>query len=181
MADLDADGILDLVSGSWPGEVYWFRGKGSGEYEPGAQIVGHDGWPLNPGAGVEDRAGQGITITGDASYEQIEGSTESEVSFRGKSYRSTPAKPVYTTGCATHVCPVDWEGDGDIDLIIGDIRGQIHLARAKAPLEFEAVELLPINVVGDAGPAAADWDGDGDFDLLIGSDDGSVVWFENLS
>ena len=30
--DLDGDGIGDLLTGSWPGELYFFKGKGKGEF-----------------------------------------------------------------------------------------------------------------------------------------------------
>lgn len=34
MADLNANGRLDLISGSWPGAIYWFPGLAEGEGEP---------------------------------------------------------------------------------------------------------------------------------------------------
>ena len=35
-ADLDGDGILDVISGSyWPGDITWFRGLGDGKYAKG--------------------------------------------------------------------------------------------------------------------------------------------------
>ena len=43
--DLDNDGLQDLVSGSWPGEVYWFRFGGSGLEPSGrrpAVVIQHD-------------------------------------------------------------------------------------------------------------------------------------------
>ena len=30
--DLDGDGVTDLLSGSWPGEIFFFRGKGKGDF-----------------------------------------------------------------------------------------------------------------------------------------------------
>ena len=33
--DLDHDGTLDILSGSWPGEIYWFRGLGQGKFRKG--------------------------------------------------------------------------------------------------------------------------------------------------
>ena len=31
--DLNGDGHLDIISGSWPGELFYFRGKGKGDFE----------------------------------------------------------------------------------------------------------------------------------------------------
>jgi hypothetical protein len=82
----------------------------------------------------------------------------------------------------------DWDGDGDLDLIVGEIGGTVSLVpnegTAKAyrfgketPLEAGG---KPLKVEGDAGPFVADWDGDGKPDLLVGAGDGSVTLFRNV-
>jgi hypothetical protein len=86
-------------------------------------------------------------------------------------------------------CAVDFDADGDFDLLVGNIAGRVILIRNDGTAqrwafgsERTAIEAggRPIDVGGgDAGPSVADWDGDGRFDLIVGSGDGSVWLFRN--
>lgn len=138
--DLDGDGISDILSGSWPGQLYFFKGLGKGKFAAKQTI--------------KDKSGNDIKLES-----------------------------------ASTVFAVDWNGDGKLDLLIGDVRGRVHLmlnqAVASAPTFAEAVELeadgKPIQVAGgDSHPIAADWDGDKLLDLVVGCGDGSVLFYKNV-
>jgi hypothetical protein len=128
---------MDVVSGSWPGEVWFFRGQGDGKFAAGEQLKDQNGKPLNAGSG-------------------------------------------------SSVFAVDWDGDGRLDLLLGNVLGEVYFLPnegGKTPT-FGAARRVeaagqPLKVSGDAAPVAADWDGDGRLDLIVGAEDGSVVWYRN--
>jgi len=149
--DFDGDGIVDLISGSYdPGELYWFKGLGSGRFEKRRTICGRDGKPV---VRVPDQ--------------------KQDVESFG-----------------SWVDAVDWDADGDLDLVFGGFGGEVVLrvneGTRTAPLYATsnvAVEAdgKPLAVPGSHGAiVAADWDGDGLFDLVLGSANGGVYWCRNV-
>ena len=187
VVDLNNDGHNDLLSGSWPGEIFFFKGGEGRSFAAPEMIKNKDGEIINIGGGVrEDRTGMGhILIAGNAKFERTSEGTF--VNYHGQRFKSTPDKPYAITGTASTARAADWDGDGDHDLIIGDIRGKVYLVPNEGTPEsyaFGKEEQLraggkPIDVTRGAGPFAADWDGDGDLDLLVGADNGSVSLYRN--
>ena len=88
-------------------------------------------------------------------------------------------------GLASAVALADWNRDGKIDLIVGNIDGEVSFL----PNQSKDRELFfgpgqpvvaggqKIDVKSDAGPLVADWNGDGIPDLLLGATDGSVTFY----
>jgi len=143
-------------------------------------IKDKDGKIINIGGGIRKRGFDGgISIAGNAKFETTPEGTF--VSYQGKRIESTPEKPIGITGTASAAHAADWDGDGDYDLIIGDIRGKVYLIPNEGTPESYAFgkEKQLASVKSRAGPFTADWDGDGDLDLLVGADDGSVSLFRN--
>jgi hypothetical protein len=138
LVDLDGDGRTDVISGSWPGEIYFFRRQADGTFAAGTPLKDRHGRPLN-------------------------------------------------VGSASAAFAVDWDGNGTIDLLVGNVLGEVYFI----PNEGKGKELAfgtprrleaggqPLKVNGDAAPVAADWDGDGRLDLIVGAEDGSVTWYRN--
>jgi hypothetical protein len=184
--DLDGDGIKDILSGSWPGEIFLFRGRRDGTFAPPEKLKDKDGKVINVGGSVHETA-DSITITGDAQFK--EDKDGHYVEFNGKVYRDTEKKQVLVTGCASALAVADWNGDGLLDLIVGDIRGHVSVYLNEGsrqqyafgkPVRLKANGKEIMVPHGDAGPCVADWDGDGLADLIVGCGDGSVIFYRNI-
>ena len=90
---------------------------------------------------------------------------------------------------------IDWDKDGDVDLICGDEDGrvafientttQILKADSKVPFFAEPryfqQEADQVKFGALVTPVGYDWDGDGDTDLICGNTAGYVAFIENLS
>ena len=87
---------------------------------------------------------------------------------------------------------IDWDKDGDFDLIVGDEDGRVALIENSgklardctpqflAPRYFQQ-EANDVKCGALATPVGFDWDGDGDTDIVSGNTAGYIVFFENLS
>jgi hypothetical protein len=97
----------------------------------------------------------------------------------------------------------DWEGDGDLDFIVGNEIGYVHLieniSRGGRTM-FQTARLIrltdgtpmyvarwhfiddadPEKALGQSKPTVVDWDGDGDLDILVGNNSNRIAYFENV-
>lgn len=184
--DLNNDGHMDLLSGSWPGEIFLFKGGPDRTFDKPVMLKDKQGEIINIGGGISERQNGGVLITGSAKFETTDEGTF--VVYRGKRIKSSPDKPAATTGSASTVRAVDWDGDGDLDFIVGNIKGDVVWVPNEgtpkdyafgAPVQLKA-DNQPLKASsGRAGPFVADWDGDGDLDLLVGAENGSVSFYKN--
>lgn len=85
-----------------------------------------------------------------------------------------------------HLTPsvVDWDKDGDLDLIVGDKHGYINLYMNEAGRgEVKILEYAgrlkkkngrDVDIGSMSTPCATDWDEDGDWDIVCGNSDGLI-------
>ena len=91
-----------------------------------------------------------------------------------------------TKNICTRPIAVDWDADGDLDLVVGNFEGSFYVFQGEGKGKFlpKPESILsggsPLKVRGaHSDPFVIDWDGDGDLDLLSGSSSGGVYWAEN--
>jgi len=167
--DFDNDDILDFISGSYdPGNVYLFRGAGNGKYEAIEEIL--------------DKAGQPVVHhpVEFAKYEQLKNDANAD---------QDALIELQVASFGSWVAPVDWEADGDLDLLIGSFAGELFRrinegTRSNPVYGLESIPVEadgePLKVHAHADPVVADWNSDGTWDLVVSSGDGSVGWYENV-
>ena len=86
---------------------------------------------------------------------------------------------------------IDWDRDGDVDLVVGDEDGRVALVEHSGRVVDGLPRFLPpvyfrqqadeVKFGALATPVGFDWDGDGDDDILCGNTAGQVAFIENLS
>jgi hypothetical protein len=201
LVDLDGDGILDIVSGSWPGELYFFKGKGKGEYAAGEKLKDKNGNVIKLGSASTVFA---VDWNGDGKLDLLIGCIEGDVYLmlnegEGKNYAfGAPQKLAAADGAIkaphgdSHPIAADWDRDGKLDLILGCGDGSVvwyrNVGTSKEPKLAAAQTLVPKSTLewskglreGQHGVRAkvcvVDWNGDGWLDLVVG--DFGVVYGE---
>ncbi|RMG38667.1 MAG: hypothetical protein D6725_06725 [Planctomycetota bacterium] len=145
LADFDGDGDLDLLCGEFLDGFTYFENRGTRRvprFARGRRLLGEDGRRL-----------------------------------------AMDLQMITPTAC-------DWDGDGDMDLVVGDEDGRVALVehtgktRAGAPVFRQPVyfrqQARYLKFGALATPFVVDWDSDGDEDILCGDSAGYVGLFENL-
>lgn len=193
LADLERDGIQDLLSGSDTGAIYRFRGLGGGRFAAATEITGPHGEPYVLDHSVTVDAGD---LDGDLDLDLVLATEESVIYVIEN--QGTPAEPLFADrkwplatqerrrlwGSDARVA--DWDGDGRQDLVVGTDHGGVAWYRNvsetpatayaahewilhEAPeAELQEEGSAPRRPAARAKVEVADYDGDGRSDLWVG-------------
>ena len=89
--DIDGDGHPDLLSGSWPGELFLFRGTADHSFAAPEMLKDKSGEIINIGGGITEESNGRILIRGSAEFERTGDGTF--VNYRGKRFESRYTRP----------------------------------------------------------------------------------------
>ena len=216
--DVDQDGVRDLLfSPNTPLEtnddesVHFFRNTGT-EDEPAWQFITdtylQDGMiDLGRGAypSFHDFDGDGLLDLAVANKERYEGVDQTPAAVAVFRNAGTATDPQFDLVDLDWIALADFQiespypafgdldGDGDLDVLVGDELGRIHeftnVAPAGAWPEFTLTALsIPEDGSGEAidvgqfaTPQLHDMDGDGDLDMVVGEKNGTLTLFERTS
>ena len=191
LADMDSDGDLDLFVGNefdasnsgWKGDVYFFENIGSA-VSPQFELVDSSYFDEGMGNNMAPAFGD---LDGDGDFDALVGDYNGEISFFLND--GSPTEPNFSyqgkfleidlAGRATPALG-DVEGDGDLDLYVGDKNGSVHVwSNEGDPANYNFMkisdDLFPGEDLGlEIALELADFDNDGDLDLLIGNQSGEL-------
>jgi hypothetical protein len=157
--DWDGDGKLDLVTGNFAGTFYWFKGEGKGKFSPKPEQIKAGSAPLRINGAHSDPFV--VDWDGDGDLDIVSGTSGGGVFWaenkagKGKMPDLKPFQPLLKAGkqvgygepldekdltgptSATRVFVADVNGDGKLDLIVGDSVTLISPARGVRPEELK--------------------------------------------
>jgi len=186
--DLDADGDFDLLVGEKQGNINFFRNIGD-ETSPQWELVTTHYNSIDVGRGSCPAL---VDIDHDSDPDLFIGQEEGKIFFyenEGTIYLPswTPVTENYLfmdLGSYSSPALADIDGDGDLDLFIGEGAGNVDflLTDGTVPLPFwNLVAQSYFAIQAEfASPAFADIDGDSDPDLFIGKKNGKIDFYENI-
>jgi len=189
--DLDGDGDMDLLVGEEDGVMQYFENTGSAT-DP--QFAAPQRNPFGLNSSYYFALPEFADIDGDGDMDLLVGEYygamqyfENTGSVSAPQFAVPQANPFGLDSTYVISMPdfADLDGDGDLDLLVGEYYGAMHYYENTGTTsnpQFGAAQLNPFGLDSTyyvSFPDLADLDGDGDLDLLVGEQYGTMQYFEN--
>lgn len=188
--DLDGDGDSDAFVGQSNGTLLYYRNddqtfvKADASENPFAGIKIGDSKNANPTF---------VDVDGDGDMDAVIGKYDGllayylndEGTFVNQTNGADDPNPFADLNVTEQAAPAfaDWDGDGDMDLIVGNKAGELAYFRnddgAYTVVDATENPFAGIAPGLDASPTVGDVDGDGDLDLIFGDEAGLLFYARN--
>jgi len=178
--DVNGDSLPDIITGDLNGGLFFHRNNGSGFTYNSAVFSGIDIGDWSAPVLVDMDNDNDLDIVagnenGNLFYFENTGTPDSA---------SWQAIPGYfgNIDVGTNCVPAagDIDHDGDIDIVTGDIWGEVHYFKNDAGSWIEEPAVVSgISGGQNTAPALGDLDGDGDLDITLGNYGGTFNYFQN--
>jgi hypothetical protein len=195
--DINGNGLQDAFFGVESGNIVFYKNTGTTE-QAVFELQAGDANPLHAVDAISYSSVAFADIDGDGDFDAFIGSVWAVIQYYENTgdatnpvfvRRTGDENPLdhYETGWEAKMDFIDIDGDGDLDVFIGDdygvIRFYLNTGNATTPQFVEQTgsqnPLLDVYVGDFVTPTFADLDMDGDYDLLLGEDSGHLHYFEN--
>ena len=196
LVDIDGDGDLDMFLAGSGGEIHYYENTGDATNpafgNPVPDPFGMSGVGVYAQMAFGDMDGDGDMdaligeLYGDLYYFQNTGTAAAPA------FATPVANPFSITATGSYAAKpaiADMDGDGDLDILIGTLYGDVlyyqNTGTASSP-QFGASQANPFGISAAGyyylSPSLADMDNDGDFDLflgVVGGYGGEMRYYEN--
>jgi hypothetical protein len=188
LVDLNGDGLLDLLVGTFNENIRYYRNVGTAE-APRFEAAGSEPIARIPrGSYTAPTVGD---LTGNGLQDLVVGQSSGALNlFLNTGTRAEPRFELVPDGLAginvgSRSSPllVDLDGDGTLDLLVGEETGQLlvfwNVGTPTEPRFTAEAQRIPGRFPRLAAPRLVDLDGNGALDLVLGDQGGGLVYFRN--
>ena len=212
MADFNGDGLADLIIGEGSGtytpkvRLYANSGTPTAPAFTSYSYAQSNGADLTvPGGGCLGAFPRLVDWDGDSLADLLVGMADGRYTlFKNTGSAAAPSfdggtllgsgpagyQSTIDIGSRATCDVIDWNNDGDLDLITGGYDGNLRAynndAGAGAPINllfYSTLKAGSVNITvssGRASPTVGDFDGDGKKDIIVGNTDGQLLFYGNV-